>query len=77
MFALVGHRGLGYFERVDRVRKHPEIKVALIAGPQNIADVSLVQVPYRGGGPALTDLIAGQVQVVFLPPAIARLKPTS
>jgi Tripartite tricarboxylate transporter family receptor len=43
----------------------------------NIADVSLVQVPYRGGGPALTDLIAGQVQVVFLPPAIARLKPTS
>ncbi len=26
MFALVGHRGLGYFERVDRVRKHPEIK---------------------------------------------------
>jgi len=51
--------------------------VALIAGPQNIADVSLVQVPYRGGGPALTDLIAGQVQVVFLPPAIARLKPTS
>ena len=51
MFALVGHRGLGYFERVDRVRKHP----ALIAGPQNIAAVSLVQVPYRGGGPALTD----------------------
>ena len=73
MFALGGHRGLGYFELVDRVRKHP----ALIAGPQNIADVSLVQVPYRGGGPALTDLIAGQVQVVFLPPAIARLKPTS
>jgi tripartite-type tricarboxylate transporter receptor subunit TctC len=42
-----------------------------------MTDVSLVHVPYRGGGPALTDLIAGQVQVVFLPPAIARLKPTS
>ena len=24
MFALIGQRGLGYFERVDRVRKHPE-----------------------------------------------------
>jgi tripartite-type tricarboxylate transporter receptor subunit TctC len=27
--------------------------------------VHLVHVPYRGGGPALTDLIAGQVQVYF------------
>jgi tripartite-type tricarboxylate transporter receptor subunit TctC len=27
--------------------------------------VNLVHVPYRGGGPALTDLIAGQVQVYF------------
>ena len=32
--------------------------------------VDLVHVPYRGGEHALTDLIAGQVQVVFLPPAI-------
>jgi len=27
--------------------------------------VNLVHVPYRGGGPALTDLVAGQVQVYF------------
>jgi tripartite-type tricarboxylate transporter receptor subunit TctC len=27
--------------------------------------------PYRGGGPALADFIAGQVQGVFLPPAIS------
>src|SRR5262245_66489229 len=29
------------------------------------AAVSLVHVPYRGNAPALTDLIAGQVEVVF------------
>jgi tripartite-type tricarboxylate transporter receptor subunit TctC len=30
-----------------------------------MAAVSLVHVPYRGNAPALTDLIAGQVEVVF------------
>jgi tripartite-type tricarboxylate transporter receptor subunit TctC len=29
--------------------------------------VNIVHVPYRGGGPALTDLLAGQVQVFFPP----------
>jgi tripartite-type tricarboxylate transporter receptor subunit TctC len=32
-----------------------------------MADVNLVPVHYRGGGPALTDLLAGQVQVMFDP----------
>src|SRR6267142_1334439 len=31
-----------------------------------MAGVDLIDVPYRGGAPALTDLISGQVQVMFL-----------
>src|SRR3954451_20917075 len=43
--------------------------------PQNIgcelfkmmAGVDLVHVPYRGGAPATTDLVGGQIQVIFAP----------
>jgi tripartite-type tricarboxylate transporter receptor subunit TctC len=40
------------------------------------AGVDLLDVPYRGLGPALTDLLGGQVQVVFatVPSAIAYIK---
>jgi tripartite-type tricarboxylate transporter receptor subunit TctC len=33
-----------------------------------MAGVDMVHVPYRGGGPALTDLLAGQERVLFNPP---------
>jgi len=36
-----------------------------------MAGVNLVHVPYRGGGPALTDLLGGQVQVMFAGPPSA------
>jgi tripartite-type tricarboxylate transporter receptor subunit TctC len=32
-----------------------------------MTDVDMIHVPYRGGGPALTDLIGDQVQVMFSP----------
>ena len=32
---------------------------------KKIAGVDLVHVPYRGGGPAMTDVMAGQVRVMF------------
>ncbi len=33
--------------------------------------IEMVHVPYRGAGPALTDLIGGQIQVMFVSPPLA------
>ena len=41
-----------------------------------MTDIDMLHVPYRGGAPALTDLIGGQVQVMFspLPESIETIK---
>jgi tripartite-type tricarboxylate transporter receptor subunit TctC len=38
-----------------------------------MAGVDMVHVPYRGGGPALNDLLGGQVQVMF-PTSVASIE---
>jgi tripartite-type tricarboxylate transporter receptor subunit TctC len=34
----------------------------------SMANVRMTHVPYKGGGPALVDVMAGQIQIVFSPP---------
>src|SRR5215510_11841854 len=43
---------------------------------EQMADVKLTHVPYRGSGPALTDLVGGHVAIYFssLPPAVQLVK---
>jgi tripartite-type tricarboxylate transporter receptor subunit TctC len=43
---------------------------------KKMADVDLVSIPYKGGGPAVVDLIAGRVQVYFstIPAALTQVQ---
>jgi tripartite-type tricarboxylate transporter receptor subunit TctC len=38
---------------------------------QNMAQIELIHIPYKGSGPAETDLMSGQVQIIFDPIASA------
>ena len=38
---------------------------------KRMAGIDMIHVPYRGGGPAMADLIGGQVSVMFAAPAVA------
>jgi Tripartite tricarboxylate transporter family receptor len=41
-----------------------------------MAGIDMIHVPYRGGAPAMTDLMGGQIQVVFnpVPESMERIK---
>jgi tripartite-type tricarboxylate transporter receptor subunit TctC len=43
---------------------------------KSLAKIDMVHVPYKGGGPALTDLLAGQMQLMFatMPAAMPHVK---
>ena len=74
-------------ELIEFLKSHPEgtnYASSGTGGPQHLAGESfrtmtntkLVHVPYKGGAPAITDLLGGQVQMFFagLPPALPHIK---
>lgn len=75
--ALAAHPSLGVNTLADltaKARQTPGLRFATGSGVGSLqamvalwyaklAGITLIQVPYRGGGPAITDLIAGTVQL--------------
>jgi tripartite-type tricarboxylate transporter receptor subunit TctC len=74
-------------EFIDYAKAHPD-KINMASGGigsaphmcgelfKIMADVKMLHVPYRGNAPALTDLIGGQVQVLFdtIPSSIEQIR---
>ncbi len=82
-FLLLAHRTLpvnSVRELVDLAKRRPgELNYATSStgGPTHLtavqfeiaARIRMQQIPYKGGGPAMADLLGGQVQLVFANPA--------
>jgi tripartite-type tricarboxylate transporter receptor subunit TctC len=69
-------------EFVAYAKSNPGKVAAALAGPGSIphfateqlrssAGLDLLMVPYKGGGPAVTDLVGGQVQLMFEAPTVS------
>ena len=54
--------------RVTRQRHAAPLAMELV---KNQAGVFITHIPYRGTGPAVTDLLGGQIDVMFLPIHVA------
>jgi tripartite-type tricarboxylate transporter receptor subunit TctC len=75
--ALAAHPSLGVStlaELTAKVKQQPDLRFGTGSGVGSLqaivglwyarlAGIVLIQVPYRGGGPAITDLIAGHIQL--------------
>ena len=88
---LVGHLGLPANtvpELIDLARRNPKKYFYASAGLGTtlhlsgelfklLAGVDIVHVPYRGAAPAMTDILGGQVHLIFdnIPGALAQYKP--
>jgi len=88
---LVGNIGLqanSVPELIDLLRRNPKKYFYASAGLGTtlhlsgelfklLADVDMVHVPYRGAAPAMTDLLGGQVHMIFdnIPGALAQFRP--
>jgi tripartite-type tricarboxylate transporter receptor subunit TctC len=78
-YVLAVHPSLGVRTLADFITKAKAQKLSYTAANrgglgniggeylQRLAGISMPHVPYRGGGPAVADAIAGHVPVIFLP----------
>ncbi|MBI3936162.1 MAG: tripartite tricarboxylate transporter substrate binding protein [Betaproteobacteria bacterium] len=73
LIALARSRPGGLNYASGGVGSNPHLSGALFA---SMTRINIVHVPYKGSGPATTDLLAGQVHFSFLPipPALPHLK---
>ena len=78
-YVLAVYRGLGVKTLAEFIAKARAQKLSYTAANrgglgniggeyfQRLAGISMQHVPYRGGGPAVADVIAGHVPAIFLP----------
>ena len=72
---LVAYAGLGIKtldDYIEMARKHPEKMSYASTGAGQRAGVNIVHVPYKGGAPAMVDLLSGRVASYYSTPSSAQ-----